>query len=124
MSIFQGHQGFAFSSVVGYQVALANGTVVTATAGQHPDLFVALKGGGSNFGIVTRFTMKTFPIKGPVWGGVAMKSADVAPAAAQAFEKFTANTKNDPDTTIPRGMPSARVRRRRPCHYDFQHCWR
>lgn len=100
MSIFQGRHGFAFDNVVGYEVALANGTVITATSVEHPDLFRALKGGSNNFGIVTRFTMKTYPIEGPVWGGVALKGASVAPAAAQALEEFTANARNDPDSTI------------------------
>lgn len=100
MSIFQGRHGFAFDSVVGYEVVLADGAIVTATSEQHLDLFQALKGGGNNFGIVTRFTIKTYPIKGPVWGGVALKGADVAPAAAQALEEFTTNASNDPDSTM------------------------
>lgn len=35
----------------------------------HPDLFFAFRGGGSKFGIVTRFDMKTFPDEG-AWGGI------------------------------------------------------
>jgi hypothetical protein len=34
----------------------------------HPDLYYALRGGGNNFGIVTRFDMETFP-QGKMWGG-------------------------------------------------------
>ena len=100
ISILQGRHGFAFDNVVSYVVALANGTIVVATSNEHPELFRALKGGGNNFGIVTRFTMKTYPIKGPVWGGMALKSADVALAAAQDLEEFTANAGNDPDSTM------------------------
>lgn len=41
---------------------MGNGTQVVASANSHPDLFWALKGGANNFGIVTKFTLKTFAI--------------------------------------------------------------
>ena len=43
------------------QVVLANGKIVNANARSHPDLYFALRGGGNNFGIVTRFGMPTSP---------------------------------------------------------------
>lgn len=100
ISIYLGRYGFACDNIVSCEIALANGTVVTASSEQHPDLFRVLKGGGNNFGIVTRFTVKTFPIQSPVWGGVALKSADVAPDAAKVLQDFTSNVANDPDSTV------------------------
>jgi FAD/FMN-containing dehydrogenase len=47
--------------VLNYQVVLANGTLLNANKDSHEDLFVALKGGGNNFGVVTRFDLQTFP---------------------------------------------------------------
>jgi hypothetical protein len=41
---------------------LADGTIVEANAKQNNDLYTALKGGGSNLGIVTRFDLKTYPL--------------------------------------------------------------
>jgi hypothetical protein len=35
---------------------------------ENADLFVALRGGGNNLGIVTRFDLRTFK-QGPFWGG-------------------------------------------------------
>jgi len=49
-------------NVVSYDVVLGNGTQVAANSSSNPDLFWALKGGSNNFGIVTKFTIKTFPI--------------------------------------------------------------
>ena len=51
-----------------YEVVLADGTVVTASATEHPDLWRVLKGGSSNFGIVTRFTLRSIPSE-PIWVG-------------------------------------------------------
>ena len=42
------------------QVVLASGQIVNANSTSHPQLFAALKGGSSNFGIVTGFDMKVF----------------------------------------------------------------
>ncbi|KAH8671375.1 FAD binding domain-containing protein [Xylariales sp. PMI_506] len=57
---FYGNQyGWSADTVTEYEVVIANGTVVTATKDVNPDLFWALKGGSSNFGIVTSFTMTT-----------------------------------------------------------------
>jgi FAD/FMN-containing dehydrogenase len=47
--------GLAVDQLVGAQVVTADGEVVESSAEQHPDLFWALRGGGGNFGVVTRF---------------------------------------------------------------------
>ncbi|RDW88449.1 hypothetical protein BP6252_00481 [Coleophoma cylindrospora] len=54
--------GMAMDSVTSYDVVLGNGTQVVANSTSNPDLFWALKGGANNYGIVTKFTMKTYPI--------------------------------------------------------------
>ena len=41
---------------------LANATIVNINEKQHKDLVVAMRGGGSQFGIVTKFTVKTYPV--------------------------------------------------------------
>lgn len=48
---------------------LPNGTAVTASATSHPDLFLSLRGGGNNFGIVTSFLIRAHPQEHDVWGG-------------------------------------------------------
>lgn len=48
---------------------LSSGSIIHATKTSHSDLWRALKGGSSNFGIVTRFDIRTFP-QGPFYGGV------------------------------------------------------
>ncbi len=51
--------GFACNSVVDYEIVLAGGTVLHVTQASNPDLWLALKGGINNFGIVTRFDVST-----------------------------------------------------------------
>jgi FAD/FMN-containing dehydrogenase len=42
--------GFSADNVVSFELVLADSSIVTASATSNPDLFFALKGGGSNFG--------------------------------------------------------------------------
>lgn len=67
---FCGNQyGFSTDQVVSYEIALANGTIVTASEECNADLFWALTEGGSNFWIVTSFEMRTIASE-MVWAGI------------------------------------------------------
>lgn len=59
---FNNKYGYAMDNVVTYDVVLGNGTQITVNKNSHSDLFWALKGGANNFGIVTKFELKTFAI--------------------------------------------------------------
>lgn len=68
LSYFSYARGFVCDDVVNYEVVLSSGEIVNANAGINQDLWVALKGGGNNLGIVTRVEMNVFE-QGPMWGG-------------------------------------------------------
>jgi FAD/FMN-containing dehydrogenase len=53
------------------------GDVLTVNAESHPDLFWALRGGGGNFGVATRFTFEAAPVDGLVGGHVHFDQSDV-----------------------------------------------
>ena len=53
--------GWSADNVLEYEVVLASGDIVTANASENNDLFWALKGGGPNFGIVTKFVLRAIP---------------------------------------------------------------
>ncbi|KAF9872422.1 FAD binding domain-containing protein [Colletotrichum karsti] len=62
-SFFSPARGFGADNVVNYEVVLANGTITNANKSCNADLWRALKGGGSNFGIVTRFDLEALPTR-------------------------------------------------------------
>lgn len=76
--------------VVNYEVVLADGRIVEANKEQHPDLFRALKGGGNNFGIVTRFDMDTFPAH-DIWDGTIVHSNEETDSVIEALVSLTEN---------------------------------
>ena len=73
LSFFSGRTGFVCDNILNYEVVLANGTVVQANESSNRDLWVAVKGGSNNFGVVTRVTAKTFS-QGLIWGGYLYQS--------------------------------------------------
>ncbi|KAF4621264.1 hypothetical protein D9613_000225 [Agrocybe pediades] len=90
--------GLTVDTVVAYELVKPNGQVGVVTEASDPDLFFALKGGFNNFGIVTKFTLKTFPSTG-IWGGFQfIAGSDIAQNTA-AVADFCANVK-DPKANI------------------------
>ncbi|KAI0043437.1 FAD-binding domain-containing protein [Auriscalpium vulgare] len=91
--------GLTLDNVVGFEVVLPNGTVTTVTKADK-DLWFALRGGGNNFGIVTKFTMKSVP-QTDVWGGVAVYSIDHVDSVISAVAKFSATAPDKKAVVLP-----------------------
>jgi len=61
--------GWTADNLVEAEVVCADGQLRTASRERHPDLFWALRGGGGNLGVVTRFSFQLHPVGPRCWAG-------------------------------------------------------
>jgi FAD/FMN-containing dehydrogenase len=94
--------GLTIDSVLAADVVTADGRVLHVDAGSHPDLFWAIRGGGGNFGVVTRFRYQLSPMEGSIGGML------VLPATPDTIASFIEAAEEAPDelSTIANVMPA------------------
>ncbi|KAJ7227653.1 hypothetical protein C8J57DRAFT_1388729 [Mycena rebaudengoi] len=95
ISFLSAEQGFASDNVLNYEVVLADGSIVNASPYSHLDLYVALKYGSTNYGIVTRFDVTAFPL-GQVWGGSLFFNKTDGFALLETLKDFSNQLAKDP----------------------------
>ncbi|WP_448808094.1 FAD-binding oxidoreductase [Agromyces bauzanensis] len=81
------------------ELVTAAGEVRTVSAESHPDLFWALRGGGGNFGIATRFTLQATPVDGLVGGHVHFDQSDIG-AVLRAWRDITVASPDELNSTL------------------------
>jgi FAD/FMN-containing dehydrogenase len=62
--------GWTVDNLEEVEIVTADGQIRTANRDENADLFWALRGGGGNFGVVTRFTFRLHEIGPTVYGGL------------------------------------------------------
>jgi FAD/FMN-containing dehydrogenase len=70
--------GLTLDHVRAAEVVLADGRIVRADAGEHPDLFWALRGAGGNMGVVTSFDIEATELGDVVFAVFVHDAADTA----------------------------------------------
>lgn len=85
--------GFTVDNMIGAEVVTANGDVLHASESENDDLFWGLRGGGGNFGIVTRFEYRLYPLGPIVYGGMLGFPRD--PAILRAYRDFMENAPDE-----------------------------
>ncbi|KAJ4286544.1 hypothetical protein N0V90_013244 [Kalmusia sp. IMI 367209] len=98
-SPFANRNGWALDNVYEYEVVLANGTITTASEEQNPDLYFALRGGGNNFGIVTAFTIRTFPSI-PIYRGAVAYSDNQTESVLDGVHDLFTNPEKTSDLDV------------------------
>jgi FAD/FMN-containing dehydrogenase len=94
--------GLTIDGLLAADVVTADGQLLRVDAETHPELFWAIRGGGGNFGVATRFKLRLHPVD-PFVGGMLM-----LPATAEVIRSFIALAEAAPDelSTIANVMPA------------------
>jgi FAD/FMN-containing dehydrogenase len=85
--------GYTVDNLLACEVVLANGEVINASEDENQELFWGLRGGGGNFGIVTKFTYKLHKIGPTIFGGQLALPRN--PAALKAYRDFMETAPDD-----------------------------
>jgi FAD/FMN-containing dehydrogenase len=101
--------GLACDNLIGAEIVTADGQVVHASESENTDLLWALRGGGGNFGVVTSFEYRLYPVS-TVLGGILFFPLARARDVLRFYRDFTRTT---PDALTvfcammctPEGMP-------------------
>ncbi len=80
--------GLTCDNLFAAELVTAEGAAVRANADENPDLFWALRGGGGNFGVVTRLEYRLHPVE-TVIGGLTLYPATRAGAILRFFRELT-----------------------------------
>jgi len=83
--------GLTIDDVLAAEVVTATGDRLHTDERNHPDLFWAIRGGGGNFGVVTRLKFRLHPV-GQILGGMLL-----LPATPEVLEGFVAEADAAPE---------------------------
>jgi FAD/FMN-containing dehydrogenase len=86
--------GLSLDNLLSVDMVLADGSYVTASADEHPDLFWAVRGGGGNFGVVTSFVFRLHEVS-TVYGGPIFWPLDQAKELLKFWRDYITNAPRD-----------------------------
>jgi FAD/FMN-containing dehydrogenase len=86
--------GLTVDSLLGVDVVLADGRLVSASADENAELFWAVRGGGGNFGVVTSFLFRAHPVS-TVYGGPIFWPLEKGPELMRFWRDFILKAPDD-----------------------------
>jgi FAD/FMN-containing dehydrogenase len=87
--------GMALDNVLEVEMVLADGSVVRASAEEHPDLFWAARGGGGNFGVASSFEFRLHEVGPMVNGGLVAWPVERARDVLRMYREMTHEATDD-----------------------------
>jgi FAD/FMN-containing dehydrogenase len=86
--------GLACDNLLAAEIVTADGSVLSASASENPELLWGLRGGGGNFGVVTRFTYQLHPV-GPVLAGMLLYPFALAESVLRRYRQVMDEAPDD-----------------------------
>ncbi|TXF97040.1 FAD-binding oxidoreductase [Massilia arenae] len=90
--------GLAADNLLSAEMVTADAGRLQVSATEHPDLFWAIRGGGGNFGVVTRFEFALHPVGPQITAGLVVYPFDQARSVLQQYRDAVATM--TPDLTV------------------------
>jgi FAD/FMN-containing dehydrogenase len=87
--------GLACDNLLAADVVLADGQLVRVSEAEYPELLWGLRGGGGNFGIVTRFELALHPLGSIVYAGPIFYPAEEAFDLLRVFREWTVDAPDE-----------------------------
>jgi FAD/FMN-containing dehydrogenase len=87
--------GLAIDNLLGVEIVTADARILRANAGENPDLYWGVRGGGGNFGIVTGFEFRLHPMQREVVGGRLVFPLERARDLLELFAGYGATAPDD-----------------------------
>ena len=87
--------GMTVDNLESCEVVTAEGKVLRASAAENADLFWALRGGGGNFGVVTRFEFRLHPVGPNLLSGLIVYPLAQAKSVLQQYRDFMAKAPDE-----------------------------
>lgn len=99
ISYFGPREGWTCNQVISFEVVLADGSVVEASKQQNLDLWLALRGGSNNFGIITNLDIKTFE-QGLLWSSLTLNPLSAVDQQARVYAELMDLAKYDENASF------------------------
>jgi FAD/FMN-containing dehydrogenase len=102
--------GLAIDNLLSVDIVTADGQLLRASEDENADLFWAVRGAGSNFGVVTSLKYRLHPVGPTVIGGLVIHPMSRAKEVLRFYREFTSTASEELTTvaifmTLPDGQP-------------------
>ncbi len=80
--------GMTVDNLISVEMVTVDGDLIRASEDQNADLFWAIRGGGGNFGVVTQFEFKLYPVGPEILAGLIVFPFDQAKQVLTKYREF------------------------------------